>query len=58
MNQSYNSFYKSNDHIELWMTIMVSFDPIRQRRAIFAYSRKLDQATCWILGKRTKVSCK
>jgi len=40
MNLSYISFYKSNGHIELWMTVMESFDPIRQRRAIFAYFRK------------------
>lgn len=42
-NQSYISFYESNDNIELWMTDMESFDHIRQKRAIFAYSRK-DQA--------------
>ena len=43
-NQSYISFYESNDNIKLWMTDMKSFDPIRQKSAISAYSRKQDQA--------------
>ena len=42
-NESYISFYKSNDTIELWMTDMESSDHIRQKDIVFAYSKKQDQ---------------
>ena len=43
VNQSYISFYKSNGTIELWMTNMKIFDPIKQKHIISTYFRKQDQ---------------
>ena len=44
VNQSYISFYESNNHIKLWMTDMKSFDHIRQKHTGSIYSKKQDQS--------------
>ena len=48
-NQSYTSFYKSNNHIKLWITDMKSSDSIRQRRTIYAYCKEQTRSSCTMI---------